>query len=230
MYRCNCGREFKIDQHYDMHKPYCKGPKYCQNIECKKLLNHYQQKFCSAACSAKVTVKGRRHTIETREKISKTLGGKGNIKQSTSIQNYCLNCLKPIIYQNKYCNIYCQHEYKYKKSVEDWLKNPKKYTSPKGFMKKWLIENGGEKCHRCGWNQKNKYTKKIPLEMHHEDGKWRNNSPENLDLVCPNCHSLTSTYRYGNKGHGRKAQREYYKGKTTKKDVPVAQLDAATDF
>lgn len=212
--RCECGREFKIKQHYDMHKPYCKGPRYCQNPECKKLLSHHQKKFCSSVCSAKITTKGRTHTIETKNKISKSLGGNGGIKQK-----FCLNCSKPIPSINKYCNNYCQHQYNYKRSVEDWLNNPDKYTSPKGFMKKWLIEQKGEECHRCGWKKVNKRTNKVPLELHHRDGKWRNNNPKNLDLVCPNCHSLTPTYRYGNKGNGRTYQREYYKGKTTKKDI-----------
>ena len=37
----------------------------------------------------------------------------------------------------------------------------------------------------------------------HIDGNSDNNSEENLRLICPNCHSLTSTYRGANRGHGR---------------------------
>ena len=149
--RCNCGREFKTKQHYDMHKPHCKGPRYCQNPECKKLLTHWQKKFCSATCSAKITTKGRIHTLESRNKISISLGGSGKIEDV--IVSYCINCSSPIPPRNKYCNNYCQHQYNYKKSVEDWLKHPDKHTSPKGFMKKWLIEQKGEECHRCGWKK-----------------------------------------------------------------------------
>lgn len=35
----------------------------------------------------------------------------------------------------------------------------------------------------------------LPLEVDHMDGDWRNNLPENLRLLCPNCHSATDTYR-----------------------------------
>ncbi|WP_407839003.1 HNH endonuclease signature motif containing protein [Streptomyces sp. DSM 116496] len=35
----------------------------------------------------------------------------------------------------------------------------------------------------------------LPLEVDHIDGDWRNNQPDNLRLVCPNCHSTTDTYR-----------------------------------
>ncbi|MFF1338697.1 HNH endonuclease [Streptomyces sp. NPDC058290] len=43
----------------------------------------------------------------------------------------------------------------------------------------------------------------LPLEVDHLDGDWRNNVPENLRLLCPNCHSTTDTYRGRAKGHPR---------------------------
>lgn len=205
MYRCECGREFKTQQIYDMHKPYCKGPLYCQNPECNNLLTKYQQKFCSASCSAKMTVKGRKHSNKTKSKISRSLGG-----NKTIFDRKCINCNKSIK-SEKFCSTTCQHEYKYKQKVKDWLENPEKYKKPQFFMKRYLIEKHGEACTRCGWNEINIYTDKIPLEMHHEDGNWKNNDPDNLHLICPNCHSLTETYRYGNKGNGRKYQRKYYR-------------------
>ena len=36
--------------------------------------------------------------------------------------------------------------------------------------------------------------KRIPLEIHHIDGDCTNNKMENLQLLCPNCHSLTSNF------------------------------------
>ncbi|MFF3863007.1 HNH endonuclease [Streptomyces sp. NPDC002209] len=40
----------------------------------------------------------------------------------------------------------------------------------------------------------------LPLEVDHVDGDWRNNLPQNLRLLCPNCHSTTDTYRGRAKG------------------------------
>lgn len=35
----------------------------------------------------------------------------------------------------------------------------------------------------------------IPLEVHHIDGDKTHNTLDNLQILCPNCHALTSTYR-----------------------------------
>lgn len=38
----------------------------------------------------------------------------------------------------------------------------------------------------------------LPLEVDHIDGDWRNNRIDNLRLLCPNCHAITSTWCRGN--------------------------------
>lgn len=51
-----------------------------------------------------------------------------------------------------------------------------------------------ECCAACGtgpeWNGK-----PLRLEVDHLDGAWWDNRPENLRLLCPNCHAVTDTYR-----------------------------------
>ena len=39
----------------------------------------------------------------------------------------------------------------------------------------------------------------IPLELHHLDGNNTNNELCNLQILCPNCHALTTYYRGANK-------------------------------
>lgn len=68
-------------------------------------------------------------------------------------------------------------------------------------LKKRLISAGLKPnyCEHCGWAKKtiNGY---VPVELDHVNGNRHDNRIENLRILCPNCHSLTDTYR----GRGRK--------------------------
>lgn len=76
-------------------------------------------------------------------------------------------------------------------------------TATSMHIKRWLIEKHQGKCAVCGWNEINPTTGRSPLAIEHIDGNFTNNIPENLILLCPNCHSLTPTYKSLNKGKGR---------------------------
>lgn len=69
-------------------------------------------------------------------------------------------------------------------------------------LKKRLFVAGikKEKCEICGWAQKTK-DGRIPLELDHVNGKRIDNRIENLRILCPNCHSLTDSYRGRNIKH-----------------------------
>jgi len=58
--------------------------------------------------------------------------------------------------------------------------------------KRVIIEQLG-KCNRCGID---KWLEEIiTFELEHKDGNNKNNDRSNLEILCPNCHSLTSTWR-----------------------------------
>ena len=69
---------------------------------------------------------------------------------------------------------------------------------------RYLNEKYDYSCSKCVWNKQNVYTSKYPLEVEHIDGNYLNNSEDNLTLLCPNCHSLTPTFKGANRGKGRK--------------------------
>ena len=125
----------------------------------------------------------------------------------------CLNCFKEIPDGKRYCNNLCQKEFEYKIYVIKWKLGVENGLRGKyqlsSHIKKYLFDKYYNKCALCGWSKKNPYTKTIPLEIEHIDGNYLNNDEENLILLCPNCHSLTSTYKGANKGNGRKDRRQY---------------------
>ena len=77
------------------------------------------------------------------------------------------------------------------------------------YIKTYLFRKFDNKCARCGWGEVNPYTNKIPLEVEHIDGNYKNNDENNLILLCPNCHALTSTYKGANLNKGRKSRKKY---------------------
>lgn len=63
----------------------------------------------------------------------------------------------------------------------------------KFYKKKAIIEEQLGKCARCHLDTWLGFPMKFELE--HKDGNTLNNSRENLEVLCPNCHSFTSTWR-----------------------------------
>jgi hypothetical protein len=140
-------------------------------------------------------------------------------RSATRICKTCTRTFHAHGSHQKFCSIKCQHELQYQDFIEDWLSGVKN-GSGKDFnisnhIRRWLQEQRGEKCWLCAWDKKHLSDGKCPLEIDHIDGDHTNNKPENLRLLCPNCHSLTLTYRGRNRGNGRHARRErYHSGKS----------------
>jgi ribosomal protein S27E len=70
-------------------------------------------------------------------------------------------------------------------------------------VRKYLVLRFGERCYNCGWAVRHPTAGKVPLEVEHVDGNFANNRVDNLKLLCPNCHSLTTTFRALNRGKAR---------------------------
>ncbi len=105
----------------------------------------------------------------------------------------------------KYCNAKCSGAATHARVIDHW-----KHTGIIGSrpLKVYLARVYGSKCTECGissWNGKS-----LTLELEHRNGNSEDNSEENVCLLCPNCHSQTSTYKAKNIGNGRHARRERY--------------------
>lgn len=156
--------------------------------------NEYKKrKFCNSSCASS-------YNNEISENKYK------KIKKAKPIK-LCKNCGKEIKHTNQFCSISCYNEYSYKENVKKWKNGELSGTVKDGaadFVKKYIKEKYNNKCCKCGWSEINPSTGKVPVEIHHVDGDYQNNDEENLELLCPNCHSLTPTYRALNCGDGRK--------------------------
>ena len=77
--------------------------------------------------------------------------------------------------------------------LEEYLKGDSERKSTI-ILKKLIKEKYKEdKCEICGisfWQNV-----KIPLELHHKDGNHYNNTLENFQILCPNCHSIQDGHR-----------------------------------
>ena len=131
--------------------------------------------------------------------------------------NKCLHCSKTLNKKiNKYCSNQCQSDYVYQTYITDWKAGNN--DGSRGIVtmnisehiKRYLVQKYENKCSLCSWNEHNIFSNKVPLEIDHIDGNFKNNTEINLRLICPNCHSLTSNFRNLNKGSGREWRRLKY--------------------
>ena len=87
-----------------------------------------------------------------------------------------------------------------KKAIDRFLRDGTSISNH--AVKKRLEWLGVEQCcAQCGvieWRGQ-----VLPLELDHINGKSTDNRLENLRLLCPNCHSLTETWRGKNINNGK---------------------------
>jgi len=126
----------------------------------------------------------------------------------------CKNCNRELINAydtKKFCNNKCQQEFRQKEAISHWLNDPTSVKLLTNTLKRYIKDLVENKCSKCGWNEVNEFTGNIPIEIDHIDGDSENNNPSNLKVLCPSCHSLTSTFRGANRKSRRAYRQKYYK-------------------
>lgn len=162
---------------------YDKVPNLC--LQCNAALSYdrRKQKFCNHSCSATFN----------------------NNAKSTTVMWKCEGCGKEhttLPYKiKKYCDNACQSILTKK---DTWEKIQRGEVSDRGTIRSTLRREIGNYCSNCKRAKWRGYP--IALEVHHIDGNAGNNLGSNLQLLCPNCHSITDTWKGKNRGNGRAAR------------------------
>jgi hypothetical protein len=157
------------------------SPKICSN--CLTILSFKQRrnKFCSHSCAAQ--------------------------KNNLGIQRHgrtpiaCLSC-GSLTKNNKYCSNTCQQIHEFETITAPSIIEGK--ISDRKVLRSFLIKRDGYQCVRCQLSEW--MGEPIPLCLDHTDGDPSNHKPENLRLLCQNCHGLTPTFAGRNRGNGRKSR------------------------
>lgn len=146
-----------------------------------------KKKYCGSSCSAKVN-------------------NRVYPKRSATLQCKVNSCNKIILSGRSFCD---DHKLTGKSEckIDEWISGTWPGGSVRSLSKtvrNYLLKKVDYKCERCGFNTPHPDDGKSILEIDHINGDGEDHRPENLVVLCPNCHALTSTYRARNKGKGRK--------------------------
>lgn len=96
-------------------------------------------------------------------------------------------------------------------------------------LRQRLINEGvkEQRCECCGnteWMEN-----PIKLELHHINGNNTDHRIENLQILCPNCHAYTDTFRKGKSALSEKREVEYRKFKEGLQGNAVVNLEPSSN-
>ena len=152
---------------------------------CKKCGNEFEPQkglvdYCSLTCR-----NSRTWTEEGKQRLSETMKNSEKVK---------LNAIKT---KDIWLEI---NERRREKHVKKILESNYDDLSFNSLRYRILFEQDN-KCNSCGLSEW--LNEPLILELEHKDGNHFNNERSNLEMICPNCHSLTNTWRGRNKTNKR---------------------------
>ncbi len=164
-----CGIEFKVSKYRS------KTAKYCSR-RCLALAYRVQIETECKICGKKfehISSRANKAKYCSRKCYYKSLKNKGSKKF------ICKFCRKEFLDSPSKKRIYCSRACINKDYKTKWKKD---FKDIKKIMK---IRNMIKHCDRCGFSEYPEI-----LSIHHKDNNPKNNDITNLEILCPNCHSI----------------------------------------
>lgn len=184
-------------------------------------------RFCSNACHIKGTQEQRSAKLRKPRGICPVCGKQDVMRGAINCSRVCSDILRNVRHdaspcrrcgsterkngKNKtgvYCSWFCYNEDRYQKNgsfatwMTGWQSGEISGTKPDGRpdwrVRQALVLLRGQRCEECGWNKVNPLRKRVPLHLDHITGNRSKNRPDEVRLLCPNCHSLTNNYQHLN--------------------------------
>lgn len=182
------GLQTKLKNRQIKEKEYYNAPIKC--LECDNPIPYdkrLKNKFCSQSCMAK-----HNNSLRGEKRFCKECGKELNRAEGQKI--FCSRKCNRLFLTNEKIK-------KWKEGEWDGLTPSKKFLSE--TVRNFLLKESNYSCEECGWNKINTKLGFSPLQIHHKDGNYKNNKRDNLQVLCPNCHSLTNNFGSLNNGNGR---------------------------
>lgn len=154
----------------------------CEKCHTKFVAISKKQRYCGHSCAAQESNKQRQLVTNPNWNRPK----------------YCCVVCFQLSTNQKFCSRECQRQHRERQYETG------KITSRR-ILRQQLINVNGYKCSNCSISEWKGH--RIVLELDHIDGDPSNNSPLNLRLLCPNCHSVTPSWKWRNKGFGRRSRK-----------------------
>ena len=212
-----------------VHCLYCNKEK----LKLPHQLKKYPNTFCDSSCAASYNnhlPKRKREGVQLaclccgkkNESTYVTAGDLEKIKKGEKPKR-----------NGKFCSNQCQKDYEWENKKNLVLKegiqalNLSSHQAEDRILKDIIIQEFGrgktkKACWKCGWEEVNPFTGKsksseryhrecsrknnVPTQLSHIDGNPTNQYLSNLEILCPNCHSLTEFH--GSRGKGGRKRKD----------------------
>lgn len=181
-------------------------------------------RFCSNVCHLKGTREARSASLRKPRPLCPQCGVGSVMRGATHCSRPCSDAArrKPVPpcrrcgsterggkrTQGPYCSWGCWNEDRYERTGPfarwrtQWLVGEISGTTEDGKpdprVRQAVVAMRGQRCEECGWNKVNPASGRVPLHLDHIHGDRTRNRPEDVRLLCPNCHSLTTNYQHLN--------------------------------